>query len=47
MGEDTPTFWILARAMADFVQKEGKLPLSGTLPDMKADSMSYVTLQKM
>ncbi|KAK9474739.1 uncharacterized protein V1510DRAFT_447023 [Dipodascopsis tothii] len=43
---DTPAFWVLVRAVADFVAAEGagRLPLSGTLPDMKADSSSYVKL---
>ncbi|KAJ1620086.1 hypothetical protein T492DRAFT_1080434 [Pavlovales sp. CCMP2436] len=39
-------FWILAAALARFVEKEGNgaLPLVGTLPDMTADTSSYVDL---
>ncbi|KAJ8100978.1 hypothetical protein POJ06DRAFT_250076 [Lipomyces tetrasporus] len=45
LHENSTKFWILARAAADFVAKEGNLPLSGTLPDMKADSLRYIALQ--
>ncbi|KAK9427337.1 hypothetical protein V1505DRAFT_404589 [Lipomyces doorenjongii] len=45
LHEDSTKFWILVRAAADFVAKEGNLPLSGTLPDMKADSLRYIALQ--
>ncbi|KAF9434216.1 NEDD8-activating enzyme E1 regulatory subunit [Entomortierella beljakovae] len=42
-------FWILTRAVRDFVndhsKSSGLLPLSGTIPDMKAQTESYVTLQ--
>ncbi|KAK9469449.1 hypothetical protein V1512DRAFT_201535 [Lipomyces arxii] len=41
-------FWILTRAVADFVASPvsgGHLPLPGTLPDMKADSKTYIVLQ--
>jgi len=39
-------FWILAAALARFVRAEGKgtLPLLGVLPDMTADTSSYVEL---
>jgi hypothetical protein len=42
-------FWIIARAIRDFVQNEGSglLPLPGKLPDMKADTKGYVRLQQM
>ncbi|KAI8822931.1 ThiF family protein [Fimicolochytrium jonesii] len=44
---NTPDFWIIARAVRDFVAHEGKghLPLAGTVPDMHADTDSYVKLQ--
>eukprot|EP00164_Ancoracysta_twista_P000745 GFYU01000981.1.p1 GENE.GFYU01000981.1~~GFYU01000981.1.p1 ORF type:complete len:536 (-),score=164.70 GFYU01000981.1:18-1625(-) len=44
----SPPFWIVARAIADFVANEGAgmLPLSGTIPDMVADTTSYITLQR-
>ncbi|KAK9367806.1 hypothetical protein V1509DRAFT_625390 [Lipomyces kononenkoae] len=47
LHEDSTNFWILVRAAADFVVKEGNLPLSGTLPDMKADSVGYIALQNV
>ncbi|KAI8920822.1 NEDD8-activating enzyme E1 regulatory subunit [Powellomyces hirtus] len=44
---ETPDFWIIARAVCDFVQNEGQgfLPLPGTVPDMHADTESYIRLQ--
>ncbi|KAK9451637.1 uncharacterized protein V1518DRAFT_409128 [Limtongia smithiae] len=44
------SFWIIAHAVADFVASEegdGLLPLSGTVPDMKADTQTYVALQSI
>jgi len=43
------SFWILARAVREFVEKEGDglLPLRGTLPDMTADSDRYIALQRI
>ncbi|KAI8092661.1 ThiF family protein [Halteromyces radiatus] len=40
-------FWIIARAIRDFMNNEGQgqLPLSGKLPDMKSDTKNYVGLQ--
>ncbi|KAG0141324.1 hypothetical protein CROQUDRAFT_663990 [Cronartium quercuum f. sp. fusiforme G11] len=38
-------FWILVRTLREFVQTHDHLPLTGALPDMKADTTSYVTLQ--
>uniref|UniRef100_A0A8C6D0Q9 NEDD8-activating enzyme E1 regulatory subunit n=1 Tax=Moschus moschiferus TaxID=68415 RepID=A0A8C6D0Q9_MOSMO len=45
----TPTFWILARALKEFVAKEGQgnLPVRGTIPDMIADSGKYIKLQNV
>lgn len=42
-------FWIILRAIRDFVhtQGAGHLPLSGSLPDMTADSESFVTVQQL
>ncbi|KAI9338515.1 ThiF family protein [Obelidium mucronatum] len=42
---ETSNFWLLARAVADFTETEGKLPLAGVVPDMKADTESFVKLQ--
>ncbi|RIB14402.1 hypothetical protein C2G38_2195249 [Gigaspora rosea] len=44
---NSSSFWILARAIRDFVANEGQglLPLAGSVPDMKADTSTYVSLQ--
>lgn len=43
------TFWIMARSVKDFVENEGNgwLPLPGILPDMTAETASYINLQNM
>ncbi|KAF3425566.1 hypothetical protein E2986_10422 [Frieseomelitta varia] len=43
------SFWIIAKAVKDFVENEGGglLPLKGTLPDMTADTEKYITLQQI
>ena len=40
-------FWVIARAVKEFVNKEGNgaLPLRGSLPDMTSDSQRYIALQ--
>ena len=42
-------FWIMARAVKEFVEKEGNsaLPLRGSLPDMTSDSQRYIALQNV
>ncbi|KAJ1973551.1 hypothetical protein H4R35_004058, partial [Dimargaris xerosporica] len=42
-------FWILARALANFVHEDpnGLLPLVGSIPDMKTDTQSFVRLQAL
>ena len=42
-------FWIVARAIKEFVGKEGNgaLPLRGSLPDMTSDSQRYIALQNV
>uniref|UniRef100_A0A7S0EYA2 NEDD8-activating enzyme E1 regulatory subunit n=1 Tax=Hanusia phi TaxID=3032 RepID=A0A7S0EYA2_9CRYP len=42
-------FWIIVRALREFVEGEGGgcLPLSGMLPDMHADTKSYIDLQNI
>ncbi|XP_048211373.1 NEDD8-activating enzyme E1 regulatory subunit [Perognathus longimembris pacificus] len=47
--KQTPPFWILARALKEFVAKEGQgnLPVRGTIPDMIADSGKYIKLQNV
>ncbi|XP_014487243.1 PREDICTED: NEDD8-activating enzyme E1 regulatory subunit isoform X2 [Dinoponera quadriceps] len=43
------SFWIIAKAVRDFVDNEGGgfLPLKGALPDMTADTEKYVMLQQI
>lgn len=43
------SFWIIAKAVRDFVENEGGglLPLKGSLPDMTADTEKYISLQQM
>lgn len=44
----TPEFWLLARALADFVDAHsGVLPVSGVVPDMTASTEMYVALQEV
>lgn len=47
-AQSTP-FWILLRAVKDFVETNPQqlLPLSGSLPDMKATSSGYLKLQTL
>ncbi|KAF9968073.1 NEDD8-activating enzyme E1 regulatory subunit [Mortierella alpina] len=51
LTSESANFWILTRAVKDFVDNTeksgGLLPLSGTIPDMKAQTDSYVTLQSI
>lgn len=46
---ESKPFWILARAVKEFVNNEGKgaLPLRGSIPDMTADSERYIQLQNV
>ncbi|XP_062997185.1 NEDD8-activating enzyme E1 regulatory subunit isoform X1 [Elgaria multicarinata webbii] len=49
LSQQTPPFWILARAVKEFVAKEGQgnLPVRGTIPDMIADSGKFIKLQNV
>ncbi|KAK5998136.1 NEDD8-activating enzyme E1 regulatory subunit [Cladobotryum mycophilum] len=40
-------FWIIADAVKDFYLKHQRLPVSGGLPDMKAQSNVYIKLQNI
>ncbi|CAL5873142.1 uncharacterized protein PFLUO_LOCUS7411 [Penicillium psychrofluorescens] len=45
---DSPDFWIIASAIHKFCEEnKGLLPLPGSLPDMKAQSADYVSLQNI
>ena len=45
--EQRANFWTIARAVKTFHQQHGSLPLSGSLPDMKAQSNDYIELQNV
>ncbi|XP_074059097.1 NEDD8-activating enzyme E1 regulatory subunit [Macrotis lagotis] len=47
--KQSPSFWILARALKEFVAREGQgnLPVRGTIPDMIADSGKFIKLQNI
>lgn len=49
INKESNAFWILSRALRDFVENEGGglLPLPGVLPDMTADTASYINLQNV
>ncbi|XP_076766314.1 nedd8-activating enzyme E1 regulatory subunit APP-BP1 [Xylocopa sonorina] len=49
LNAKSSSFWIIAKAIRDFVENEGGglLPLKGTLPDMIADTEKYITLQQI
>jgi len=42
-------FWILATAIREFVEHEGKgdLPLAGGIPDMASDTNGYIAIQRL
>uniref|UniRef100_A0A6M2DU04 NEDD8-activating enzyme E1 regulatory subunit n=1 Tax=Xenopsylla cheopis TaxID=163159 RepID=A0A6M2DU04_XENCH len=46
--KSTP-FWVMAHALRKFELKEGKgwLPVEGVIPDMTADTKSYIALQQV
>lgn len=40
-------YWQIVRAIKKFKELTGVLPLSGSVPDMTADSDSYISLQTL
>lgn len=44
---ESANFWIIASAISAFYTKHNVLPLPGSLPDMKAQSADYVSLQNI
>lgn len=44
---NTNFFWILIKALKQFVNEYHTLPLAGSLPDMASDTKNYVTLQQL
>ncbi|XP_050424601.1 NEDD8-activating enzyme E1 regulatory subunit [Adelges cooleyi] len=49
LTSNSKPFWIMARALKEFVENEGngRLPVRGTLPDMTADTFKYISLQQL
>uniref|UniRef100_A0A8C7UIJ2 NEDD8-activating enzyme E1 regulatory subunit n=1 Tax=Oncorhynchus mykiss TaxID=8022 RepID=A0A8C7UIJ2_ONCMY len=45
----TPAFWVMTRAVREFVQNDGggNLPVRGSIPDMIADSEKFINLQNV
>uniref|UniRef100_A0A673YBQ7 NEDD8-activating enzyme E1 regulatory subunit n=1 Tax=Salmo trutta TaxID=8032 RepID=A0A673YBQ7_SALTR len=45
----TPAFWVMTRAVREFVQNDGRgnLPVRGSIPDMIADSEKFINLQNV
>uniref|UniRef100_A0A4W5MQR9 NEDD8-activating enzyme E1 regulatory subunit n=1 Tax=Hucho hucho TaxID=62062 RepID=A0A4W5MQR9_9TELE len=45
----TPAFWVMTRAVREFVQNNGggNLPVRGSIPDMIADSEKFINLQNI
>jgi amyloid beta precursor protein binding protein 1 len=44
---ESDKFWFLAAALREFVDREGCLPLEGSIPDMTSTTESYVELQRL
>lgn len=48
ISENSSNFWLLMRALKDFIEQgDGTLPVSGSLPDFKSLSSTYVQLQQL
>lgn len=47
LTEISPPFWLIANAVQQFYMKHGELPLPGAVPDMKAQSDTYIELQNI
>ncbi|KAF7159953.1 hypothetical protein CNMCM6106_007368 [Aspergillus hiratsukae] len=47
LKQNSAEFWLIAAAVHEFYQKHKVLPLPGSLPDMKAQSADYVSLQNI
>ncbi|CAK4030406.1 NEDD8-activating enzyme E1 regulatory subunit [Lecanosticta acicola] len=47
LSSHSPPFWIIASAARTFYEKHGELPLPGAVPDMKAQSETYIQLQNI
>lgn len=49
LTKDSNIFWILVRAVKDFIEQEnnGWLPMPGVIPDMTADTENFINLQNI
>ncbi|PXF47707.1 NEDD8-activating enzyme E1 regulatory subunit [Gracilariopsis chorda] len=47
IAEQQARFWLIAAAVNMFVNEAGRLPVRGSLPDMTADTESYLNLQRI
>ncbi|XP_016841229.1 NEDD8-activating enzyme E1 regulatory subunit [Nasonia vitripennis] len=49
LNSKSSSFWIIAKAIRDFMEHEGGglLPLTGALPDMVADTEKFISLQQV
>jgi amyloid beta precursor protein binding protein 1 len=47
LSATSPPFWLIANAVYQFYAKHGQLPLPGAVPDMKAQSDTYIQLQNI
>ena len=47
LSTSTESFWLMARALKQFVEEEGRLPVQGTIPDMISLPDYYLTLQRI
>ncbi|KAK4494072.1 hypothetical protein PRZ48_014335 [Zasmidium cellare] len=43
----SPPFWVIANAIQQFYEKHGELPLPGAVPDLKAQSDTFIQLQNI
>ena len=44
---ESDKFWFLALALREFIDREGCLPLEGSIPDMTSTTEAYVELQRL
>ena len=47
ISASSSSFWVLAHALREFVAREGRLPVSGVIPDMFSDSERFIQLQNI
>eukprot|EP00339_Tiarina_fusa_P013613 CAMPEP_0117006030 /NCGR_PEP_ID=MMETSP0472-20121206/6410_1 /TAXON_ID=693140 ORGANISM="Tiarina fusus, Strain LIS" /NCGR_SAMPLE_ID=MMETSP0472 /ASSEMBLY_ACC=CAM_ASM_000603 /LENGTH=422 /DNA_ID=CAMNT_0004707391 /DNA_START=149 /DNA_END=1417 /DNA_ORIENTATION=+ len=46
-NQNATTFWLCILALKQFIDDHKALPLSGSLPDMSSDTVSYQTIQSL